>query len=95
MDTPREPGGAARQLRGWGISDAAGHVNRFQRFRLRAGRTVTIHTGDGTDTAANLYWDSRNYIWNNGEDTARLRRPNGALADSCQYDDSFASSVTC
>jgi Lamin Tail Domain len=87
-------GGSAR-LRGWSISDAVGHVYRFQRFTLRAGRTVTIHTGDGTDTAANLYWGSGNYIWNNDEDTARLRRPNDALADTCRYDNSSASSVTC
>jgi hypothetical protein len=88
-------GGPARQLRGWTISDAAGHVYRFERFRLRAGRTVTVHTGDGTDTSANLYWGSGNYIWNNDADTARLRRPTGALADSCQYDNSSASSVNC
>jgi hypothetical protein len=88
-------GGSTRQLRGWTISDAARHVYRFQRFRLRAGRTVTIHTGDGTDTAANLYWGSGNYIWNNDGDTARLRRPNGRLADSCHYDNSSASSVNC
>jgi Lamin Tail Domain len=88
-------GGAGRQLRGWTISDAVGHDYRFQRFLLRAGRTVTIHTGDGTDTAASLYWGSGNYIWNNDEDTARLRRPNRVLADSCQYDNSSASSITC
>jgi hypothetical protein len=88
-------GDAARQLRSWRISDAAGHVYRFERFRLRAGRTVTIHTGDGTDTRSNLYWDSGNYIWNNDGDAARLRRPNGALADRCGYDESAGSSVTC
>jgi hypothetical protein len=91
----KNTGGSARQLRGWTISDAAGHDYRFERFRLRAGRTVRIHTGDGTDTAANLYWGSGNYVWNNDGDTAQLRRPNGALADSCQYDDSAGSSIVC
>jgi Lamin Tail Domain len=88
-------GGSARQLRGWTISDAAGHRYRFKRSRLRVGRTVTLHTGDGRDTSANLYWGMGNYVWNNDGDTARLRRPNGALADRCSYDESAGSSVTC
>jgi hypothetical protein len=88
-------GSSAQQLGDWSISDAAGHVYVFGPFKLRAGRSVTVHTGDGTDTATHLYWGSGNYIWNNDKDTARLRRPNGRLADRCHYDNSSANPVTC
>jgi hypothetical protein len=88
-------GSSAQQLGEWSISDAAVHVYEFGPFKLRAGRSVTVHTGDGTDTATHLYWGSGNYIWNNDKDTARLRRPNGRLADRCHYDNSSANPVTC
>ncbi len=91
----KNTGRSAQELRGWRISDASGRVYRFGAFVLRAGRSVTVHTGDGSDTTANRYWGSGNYIWNNDKDTARLRRPNGRLADRCSYDDSSANSATC
>jgi hypothetical protein len=92
----RNTGESSRQLRDWSIRDAVGHVYWFDSLRLGAGRTVTVHTGDGSDSAAHRYWGSGNYVWNNTGDTATLRRPNGARADRCSYDDSgSASSVTC
>jgi hypothetical protein len=92
----RNTGPSTRQLRDWSISDAAGRVYYFDALRLPPGRSVTLHTGDGVDTSSRRYWGSGNYIWNNDEDTATLRRPNGRRADRCSYDDAgFASSVGC
>ncbi len=92
----KNTGRTTRRLGGWSVSDPFGNAYNFVQFRLRAGRTVTLHTGSGTDTAAHRYWHSLGYIWDNGRDTARLRRPNGRLADRCSYRDSgSASSVTC
>jgi hypothetical protein len=91
----KNTGHSARQLRGWTISDAFGDVYRFGRFRLNAGSTVTIHTGRGRNTRTDRYWGRRNYEWNNKGDTARLRRANGALADSCSYKGGHASPVVC
>ena len=88
----KNTGHTARQLRDWRLSDASRHVYRFDRFTLRAGRTVTIHTGNGHDTASDLFWGSGNYIWNNDTDTARLRRRDGGLVDSYHYENPNASS---
>jgi hypothetical protein len=88
-------GDTGRQLRGWRIRDVAGHLYIFGTYTLRAGRVVTIHTGNGTNTARHRYWRSDNYIWNNTSDTARLRRPNGTLVDSCHYNNSSANQKAC
>jgi Lamin Tail Domain len=87
-------GASARQLRGWRISDAAGRVYRFSRFTLRAGRTVTVHTGDWTDTAANLSGAA-------GTTSGTTTRTPPDSADRtvrsprCSYDESAGSAVTC
>jgi len=81
----RNTGDAARALTGWRVRDAAGHLYVFGTYTLAAGKTVTIHTGSGSNTARHRYWGSGSYIWNNDGDTARLRRPNGTLVDVCSY----------
>ena len=92
----KNTGRTARGLGGWSVRDVLGNAYYFRQFRLRAGRTVTLHTGSGTDTAGHRYWRSAGYIWDNGRDTARLRRPNDRLVDRCSYNDSgSASSVAC
>jgi hypothetical protein len=91
----KNTGGAARSLRGWKIRDAAGHEYKFGAYRLRAGRKVIIHTGSGANSSGNRYWGRGNYVWNNDQDTARLRRSNGTLADSCHYNNPSANFKVC
>jgi Lamin Tail Domain len=83
-----------RSLRGWRIRDAAGHVYRFGRFKLGAGKHVTVHTGRGSNTAHHRYWRQDWYIWNNDGDTAKLKKANGTLVDKCHYSGA-GSSVAC
>jgi len=45
---------------------------------------VTLHTGDGTNSATDLYWGSKRPIWNNDGDTASLYDHNGRLVDSLE-----------
>jgi hypothetical protein len=91
----RNVGRNARQLRGWSVSDADGHVYRFGRLELRSGASVTVHSGRGRDTAGDRYWGRRDDVWDNNRDIARLRRPDGTLADRCRYDHPDASQVRC
>jgi hypothetical protein len=71
---------------GWTIRDLSNHVYRFPAgFRVAAGTKVTLHTGSGTNTLHHRYWRQDNYVWNNDGDTAKLKRANGTLADSCSY----------
>ncbi len=67
----------------------------FGSYRLGAGSTVTIHTGKGSNTAANRYWGRRAYVWNNDKDTARLRNSHGILIDRCSYNNSSANLKVC
>jgi Lamin Tail Domain len=45
-----------QMITGWTIRDAAGHVYTFPTTSIPAGRTVTLHTGKGTNTSASRYW---------------------------------------
>jgi hypothetical protein len=81
----KNAGKKARVLTGWTVRDASGHVFRFPTFKLRAGASVTIHTGRGTNTAGHLYWRSSWYVWNNTGDSATLRNRSGARIDVCKY----------
>jgi hypothetical protein len=72
-------------LTGWTVRDAANHVYTFGSFCLGAYRPVYLHTGKGTNTSGNRYWNQGWYIWNNTGDTAYLRNGSGTLMDSCHY----------
>jgi hypothetical protein len=91
----RNTGSSAVQLKGWTLRDPASHVYRFGSFSLGAGKTVSIHTGDGGNSKLHRYWGQEWYVWNNDGDTAILRRPNGALVDKCTYTASEAAAASC
>ncbi len=76
---------SARNLTGWRVKDAQGHVYTFGTFALKAGGIVTLRTGKGTNTSTTRYWGSQYYIWNNSGDTAYLRNAAGTTVDSCKF----------
>lgn len=80
-------GGKARYLSGWTLRDAQSHVYKFPTFRLKAGASVWVHTGKGSNTASNLYWGSSWYIWNNTGDKATLKNRSGDVIDTCKWGD--------
>ncbi len=81
----RNTTGAAVNLRGWTLTDAANHRYTFGSFTLGKGRTVTVRTGKGRNTSTTLYQGRAWYVWNNDKDTATLKRANGSSADTCSY----------
>jgi|AntDeeMinimDraft_5_1070356.scaffolds.fasta_scaffold10144_3 micrococcal nuclease len=83
-----ENSGAERlALGGWTVSDAADHRYTFPRgFVLEPGETVTLHTGDGTDTQSELYWNAAGAVWNNDGDTVTVRNGAGAVVVRRSYD---------
>jgi hypothetical protein len=92
----KNTGRKAKQLKGWKLIDRGrDHTFRFPRFKLRAGRTVKIHTGRGSDNRFNLYWRNEWYIWNNDGDTATLRTKGGRTASRCSYSSSTSSPKRC
>ena len=84
-----------RSLASWRIRDVAGHTYTIGDFRLDGGQYVKVRTGNGTETATNLYQGKSWYVWNNDKDTAYLRNAEGTLIDTCSYNDKSASSVYC
>lgn len=78
-------GSTNRSLTGFTVRDAQSHVYKFGTFTLKAGKTVRLHTGKGTNTATDRYWGSSNYIWNNGGDKATLKNRAGTTLDTCSW----------
>ncbi|MFE0601668.1 lamin tail domain-containing protein [Streptomyces sp. NPDC058892] len=69
-------------LRGWTLRDSDGNRYRFDNVRIAPRATIRIHTGNGRDTRTDLFQDRRNYVWDNGSDTATLRDDRGRTVDT-------------
>jgi micrococcal nuclease len=73
-------------LSGYTLRDEGPHLYTFGAVVLSPGATVRIHSGRGSDTAAELYWGlAGDAVWNNDGDAAYLRDPAGAFVDSYTY----------
>ena len=80
-------GAETTDLTGWVLRDESSQ-NRYRfpdGFSLPSGEEVTVHTGDGADGPADLYWDADGPVWNNGGDTALLLDPAGNVAARLRY----------
>ncbi|WP_249998186.1 lamin tail domain-containing protein [Actinoplanes sp. M2I2] len=78
----------AIQLKDFTVRDTANHIYKFGSYVLNPGKSVTVHTGKGTDgkpAATDRYWGSGAYIWNNTGDTAILRSATGKTINSCTF----------
>lgn len=74
------------QLERWILRDKTGYKYRFPRFTLRPGKTVTVRSGQGTDTRTTLYWGRKWYVWNNDGDRASLYRGSDLKKiDACDW----------
>jgi Lamin Tail Domain len=83
--TVRNTGTRTVNLTGWTVRDASSHVFRFGTFYLKAGYSVRVHTGKGSGTATNRYWNRSWYVWNNTGDKATMRNASGTFIDSCAW----------
>jgi Lamin Tail Domain len=90
----KNTGSTKKALTGWTVRDTSGHVYTFGTFKLGAGKSVTIHSGKGSNTSSDRYWRSDGYIWNNDGDRAKLKNKAGNVIDTCSYSGS-GSSVSC
>lgn len=62
------------QLQKWVLRDKAGYKYRFLGFLLKPGKTVTVRTGSGNDGSSGVFWNRRQYVWNNDGDSAAIYR---------------------
>lgn len=74
-----------KSIGGWNLHDEGRkHTYSFSSgFSVKAGASVTVFTGRGTNSATKRFW-GRKYgaVWNNDGDTAYLRSGSGALQSS-------------
>jgi competence protein ComEC len=69
----RNDGDSSLNLTDWTVSDESGKTYQFpDGFTLDPGATVTLHTGSGTDTESDLYWEAGRPVWNNDGDTVTV-----------------------
>jgi hypothetical protein len=73
----------AQSIGGWKIHDLnQNHVYRFASgVTIGAGKTITLHSGRGTNSAAHRYWGySYGAVWNNsGPERATLKNSAGTV----------------
>jgi endonuclease YncB( thermonuclease family) len=72
-------GDRALNMTGWTVADEANHRYLVPNFVLPAGGRVTLHTGVGKNTATELFWGSRNPIWNDSGDSIFVKDASGQL----------------
>lgn len=82
-------------LKGWTLVDASAHKYTFGTFTLGKGKTVTVHTGKGTNTSVSRYQGRAAYVWNNDKDKATFKKANGTVVDTCSYNSTKVSSKVC
>ena len=84
--TFRNEGTASIDMTGWTVKDESTHIYEFQDFVLSPGQSVSLRSGEGTDTMVNVYWHDDSSVWNNDGDVCFLRDGNGLLVDGWRYD---------
>jgi len=79
----------------WTLKDQSWHNFKFPELALAPGANVTVHTGAGTNTTSDLYWDYENMFtsswsgraWDDDGEVGFLRDSDGLLADFYDYGD--------
>jgi len=66
-------------LQNWSIKDEATHIYEFPSIEIHPNENLILYTGVGENSEFNLYWNSKDPIWNNDGDTAFLFDANGDL----------------
>ena len=95
----RNLGSANLALAGFVLHDVPrlGTTNRFvfPNFTLRAGKSVRIHTGSGSNSSTDLYWGKTVYVWGDDADTATLQNRTGSNISVCSWGISSTSPHYC
>ena len=76
----------AGTLAGYAVEDQTGHRYDFPDRVFQKGQAFTLHTGSGTDTQTDLYWNmSKSAVWNNDGDTVKVLDPQGHVVLNRDY----------
>jgi competence protein ComEC len=73
-------------MTGWTVEDEAGKTYTFPSgYTLTSGGEVRLHTGSGTDSSTDLYWNRGSAVWNNSGDTVSLYEDDDTLHTQDSY----------
>lgn len=73
-------------MAGFTLKDEANNIYTFGDFTVAPGASFRLFSGQGRNTATELYWGLVNRsVWNNDRDSAFLRDSQGALIDAFYY----------
>ena len=78
-------GNVAINMQNWSIKDEATHIYKFGDAVLNPHESVKLYTGNGDNTLTELYWNSKEPVWNNDGDTAFLFDKEGNLISSISF----------
>ena len=67
----------AVNLQGWRLEREGGPAYTFGNLLLFPGSGLKLHSGPGTDTSVDVYWNQPSAVWSSGA-VARLVNPQGA-----------------
>ncbi len=59
-------------LKNWRLEDESRKEYKFPDTYITTFTTLTLHTGNGTNTNNTLYWNQKRDVWNNDRDTLYL-----------------------
>ena len=80
--------GSRINLTGWILHDGGQkHIFKFGTYTIAAHGYVKIHTGKGSRTQTDRYWNLSWYVWNNTGDTATLKDNHNNVIGRCSYSD--------
>lgn len=84
--TLRNAGDRPVDLSGWRLSSERGDIYVFpEGVSLGPGESVAIHSGDGDDSASDLYWHARVPVWNDRGGVATLTTREGEVVAAYAY----------
>lgn len=66
----RYRGDSELNLAGWVLEDENKNVFAFPQLTLYAGGAVQVHTEAGQDSVVDLFWGSRDAVWESGEEAS-------------------------
>ena len=71
--------GQVAYLEGWALDDKDGNTFTFPSVVLWSGAELRIHSGEGSDTPTDLYWNSTESVWDSTQEVATLRNAEGQV----------------
>ncbi len=77
---------ASGTLLGYKVEDQTGHRYAFSDHIYAKDDLITLHSGQGADTASDIYWGASGAaIWNNDGDTVKVLDPQGQIVEIYDY----------